>query len=172
MKRFLPCVAALLGLAACQYDEPLGAAASAKAPQEVVGRWKLPADPAQADRKHDAFLVIHRTAGQRLSVDYEFEPGKHWYFLGYPAWDKHPEYVELEFLGDSEGRPNDDKRYVLVHWQRDGDALTWGTVDKEKLAAGSKGGDSLRKALQEAVAAGKPITGEKQRFTRVVPKEN
>ena len=172
MNRLLVCLVAVLGLAACQYEEPIGAAVGAKAPAEVAGRWKLPGDPATADHKKDAFLVIHRTTEQRLVVDYEFEPGKHWYFSGHPVLAKHPEFVELEFLGDSEGRQNPDKRFVLVQWKRDGETLAWSVVDDAKLAQG-KGGAKLRKALQAALDGHQPVSrDDKLRFTRIVPPES
>jgi len=171
MKRLVACVVAALGLGACNYEEPLGAVAGLKVPAEVTGRWKLPANPAKAEHKKDTFLVVHRTADQRLLVDYEFEPGKRWYFSGHPVLEKHPEVLELEFVGDSEGRQNPDKRYLLVQWKRDGEALEWGVVDDAKLPQG-KGGAELRKSLEAALDAGKQVVGEKQRFTRVVPPEN
>lgn len=162
----------MLGLVGCKYEQSVGAAEGEKAPADVAGRWKLPADPAKTDRKHDVWLVIHRTADQqRLWVDYEFEPGKRWYFSGHPVVAKHPEVVELEFLGDSEGRTNEDKRYLLVRWKRNGEALEWGVVDEAKLVDG-KGGPELRKALERALDEERVIVGEVQRFTRVVPADD
>ncbi len=168
--RLLPLLAALAaGLAGCQYEEPLGPAADAKIPDEILGRWHQPADPGVQGREHDSFLVVHRTRGQRLLVDYEFQDGgerAHWYFTGHPVLAARPELIELELVGNAKGVAAAENPYLLVRWQRDGDRLAWQLLDTAKLDPGD-GGAGFRTALTAALAEGKDPFDKPAEFRKV-----
>ncbi|BCU76235.1 hypothetical protein [Luteolibacter sp. LG18] len=162
-KRLLLVVSALV-IAACHYDKPLGPAAGLEAPAGLVGRWKFQADPADND-KEDGFLVVHRTAEKRLVIDHQVSATEHWYFTGYPCLAGHPEIFELQFLGDSTGKPNTEKPFLIVRAKLDGDTLSWSTLDTDKLAPGDDA-EAFRKALTAAVEKNADVFVKPQAWKR------
>jgi len=140
---------AVVLMAACHYDKPLGPAADTEAAAGLVGRWKIQANAAE-NRDEDQFLVVHRTAAKQLVVDYQVSATEHWYFTGYPCLAGHPEILELQFLGDSTGKPNTEHPFLVVKAKLDGDSLQWATLDPDKLRPSDDAG-VFRKALLNAV---------------------
>ncbi|MGC4014175.1 MAG: hypothetical protein QM755_06585 [Luteolibacter sp.] len=155
---------AVVVVAACHYDKPLGAAAGTEADAALVGRWKITAN-ADGEGSEEQTLVVHRTAEKLLVVDYQVSATEHWYFTGYPCITGHPEILELQFLGDSTGKPNTDHRYLMVKATVDKDSLQWATMDPDKLRP-SDDTDAFRKAVKGALDANKDIFAKTLKGTR------
>lgn len=155
---------AVVLMAACHYDKPLGPVTGTDSAENLVGRWKMAASEAD-NREEDQYLVVHRTADKKLVVDYQVSATEHWYFTGYPCLSGHPEILELQFLGDSTGKPNTEQRFMMVKAKVDGDSIQWAAMDPDKLKP-SDDVDAFRKAVLKAVEGNGDLFAKTQKGTR------
>lgn len=158
---------AVVVMVACHYDKPLGPVTGLEAPAGLVGRWKITADAAE-NRDENQFLVVHQNAAKLLVVDYQISVTEHWYFTGYPCLAGHPEILEFQFLGDSTGKANTEKPFLLVRAKLEGDTLKWSTVDPDKLKPEDDPA-AFRKAVLAGVEKGDEFFVKTQTWKRETP---